>query len=312
MKKIYMLFTIIVASLFLSSCWLMEKTIDGEGEIVEKEYISSYASSLEINSIDLKCGGKDIYTHVYVFDAVNPDEYKIVLEGQQNIIDSITVKNKKEKLSITGNFYEVYNTESLIVKIYGYVFSNFSIKNAICNVDTFIKAIDMKIELSGLAHLKLASIECQKADIVLEDTSRIVGENINATTINLVSSGSSTIIFNTTFSNEITAKLSNSSSVQSKVNAGSIKIELAGSSYSTLTGNVSKIKVDASGSSSFRGIDLVSENAILDASGASSIQANATVSLKAYVTGASSLVYKGSCKATIDSSGESSINKLEE
>lgn len=310
MKKFYLFLILITFTFVLSSCWLMEKTISGEGEFLDKEYICNNASSLIVEDIDLKYSGKEIYTHVFVSKGNSNDDFRVVVYGQQNIIDSINVKSKNDKLSITGNFYEVYDTETLIIKIYGYIFSNFNLKNTICNVEEDIKANDMKLELSGLTHLKVASIECQNIDVKLEDSAQIVGDSIIANKIDLVSSGSSSVKFDNTHSNELTAKLSNSSVVDSKLISGYLKLELSGSSIATLSGIVSKTKIDASGSSSLKGIDLESETATIDVSGASNVQAFVTSNLKAYVTGASSLIYKGSCKISIDASGESSVKRL--
>ena len=110
MKKTLSFIIAIVFVFVLSACWLMEKTIVGDGEKVTYEYNVEDATELTINHIYLENNNTEIYSHLYIFDAEKEGEHRILIEGQQEIIDSIHVRCKDNKLSITGNFYEKCNS----------------------------------------------------------------------------------------------------------------------------------------------------------------------------------------------------------
>lgn len=83
---------------------------------------------------------------------------------------------------------------------------------------------------------------------------------------------------------------------------------LSGASQCTLTGRTEKLKVKCSGASQFTGMDFPARTVDADASGASTIEVQATDELSAEASGASHVNYTGSpAKIKKEASGASSI-----
>ena len=90
--------------------------------------------------------------------------------------------------------------------------------------------------------------------------------------------------------------------------AWALNLEISGASTATLTGSAKQLSVRASGASRTNLTDLVTADAVLDVSGASSASLNVTGKLDASASGASSVRYTG--KPTLgrqNTSGASSI-----
>jgi hypothetical protein len=115
--------------------------------------------------------------------------------------------------------------------------------------------------------------------------------------------------------NEITSPdvlhvdMSGASEGRLEVNAPKISVNLSGASNANIKGKTKDFEGGASGASEIRGFDLLSENADVDASGASSIEIYASVKIAGQASGASSVNYKGNAQATVEKSGASSVNK---
>jgi phage shock protein PspC (stress-responsive transcriptional regulator) len=88
----------------------------------------------------------------------------------------------------------------------------------------------------------------------------------------------------------------------------STMVELSGASSATLSGKSKTLNLDLSGASKFNGSNLVVDDATVDASGASHAEINATKTLSADASGASSIVYKGNPK--IDKQDESGSSRI--
>lgn len=307
-----MIFSILMFLFILSSCWLMEKTIVGEGDVVKTEYALDDASFIEVKNISLIYGGNDIYTHIYVHEPKKEKELKIEVEGQQNIIDSITLKTKDDKLSITGNSYAKYDTEALIIRIYGYTFAKFDLQNARCDLSTDIKVKDLDVNLSGTSYLKLSNVTCDSFTAKLADASQFNSETITTKEVELTSLNSASFragLVATT----VKANVSNASYLNIEFEIRDLDIEMSGSSQGTFSGYVSnKAEVEVSGASRLNAISLEANVADLDVMGASSLSIIVNNTLKGYVTGASSLTYGGNAKTTIESSGESVVKYIGE
>jgi hypothetical protein len=94
-----------------------------------------------------------------------------------------------------------------------------------------------------------------------------------------------------------------------ELNAPKVSVNLGGASHADLRGKTRDFEGDASGASEIKGFDLLSENANVEASGASSIEVFASVRIDGQASGASSVNYKGNAQVTVDKSGASSVNK---
>ena len=115
--------------------------------------------------------------------------------------------------------------------------------------------------------------------------------------------------------NEITSAdaidigLSGASDGRLELNAPKISVHLTGASNTSIKGKTKDFEGSASGASEIRGFDLLSENADVDASGASHIEIFASVKIDGQSSGASSVAYKGNAQSSVEKSGASSVNK---
>ena len=115
--------------------------------------------------------------------------------------------------------------------------------------------------------------------------------------------------------NEITSAdaidigLSGASDGRLELNAPKISVGLTGASNASVRGKTKDFEGSASGASEIRGFDLLSENANVDASGASHIEIFASVKIDGQASGASSVNYKGNAQSNVGKSGASSVNK---
>ena len=94
-----------------------------------------------------------------------------------------------------------------------------------------------------------------------------------------------------------------------EVNAPKVSVNLTGASNANIKGKTKDFEGSASGASEIRGFDLLTENADVDASGASSIEVFASVKIAGQASGASSVNYKGNAQSSVEKSGASSVNK---
>ena len=115
--------------------------------------------------------------------------------------------------------------------------------------------------------------------------------------------------------NEITSPdvlhvdLNGASEGKLELNAPKVSVNLTGASNANIRGKTKDFEGGASGASEIRGFDLLTENADVDASGASSIEIYASVKIAGQASGASSINYKGNAQSSVDKSGASSVNK---
>ena len=107
----------------------------------------------------------------------------------------------------------------------------------------------------------------------------------------------------------IDVSLSGASEGRLELNAPKISVNLTGASNANIQGKTKDFEGSASGASEIRGFDLLSENADVDASGASHIEIYASVRIDGQSSGASSVNYKGNAQSNVEKSGAGSVNK---
>lgn len=110
-------------------------------------------------------------------------------------------------------------------------------------------------------------------------------------------------------SEDLHIDLSGASEGKLELNAPRISVNLTGASNATVKGKTKDFEGSASGASEIRGFDLLSENANVEASGASHIEVFASVKIDGQSSGASSVDYKGNAQSSVSKSGASSVNK---
>ena len=115
--------------------------------------------------------------------------------------------------------------------------------------------------------------------------------------------------------NEITStdvlhlSLSGASEGRLEFNAPKVSVDLSGASNAGIKGKTKDFEGEVSGASEIRCFDLLTENANVDASGASHIEVYASVKIEGQASGASSVNYKGNAQVNVEKSGASSVNK---
>lgn len=110
---------------------------------------------------------------------------------------------------------------------------------------------------------------------------------------------------------ELSLDLSGASDGSLELRAPSVKLDVSGASTLNLSGETRDIKGQISGASTLKAFELKSENTNIDASGASTGQVFASVSLTAGASGASSIRYKGDAKTSISANGAGSVKKAD-
>lgn len=89
-----------------------------------------------------------------------------------------------------------------------------------------------------------------------------------------------------------------------------LQVFTAGASEIRITGSVDRLQVDATGSATFAGRRLQSNNATVEASGSSEVVVNATDSLDVRATGASRVRYSGDPRVSDEVSAAASVRSL--
>jgi hypothetical protein len=109
---------------------------------------------------------------------------------------------------------------------------------------------------------------------------------------------------------ELSVGLSGASDGDLEVRVPRVSIDVSGASTLKITGETKDIKAEATGASTIKGYDLKSENADVNASGASTANVFASVSLTGDASGASGIHYKGNpAKNNASASGASNVTK---
>ena len=107
-----------------------------------------------------------------------------------------------------------------------------------------------------------------------------------------------------------TIEASGASRVSMPLNAKTVKMDLSGASRIDLKGNADALEAELSGASQLKAVELLSANATVNASGASTANIYASNKLSADCSGASSIHYKGNAKDVQKKvSGPSSIEQ---
>jgi len=113
---------------------------------------------------------------------------------------------------------------------------------------------------------------------------------------------------NTIKSDVLEMELSGASDLNGSVEVGSLNVRLSGASLLNLNGKAVNSTINCSGASEVKSYDLITDNAKIIASGASSVRIYVAKELNVNASGASSISYKGNgTPQEINSSGASSI-----
>ena len=112
-------------------------------------------------------------------------------------------------------------------------------------------------------------------------------------------------------SDRLLVSVSGASDIKGPVKVNSLKVGASGASNISLSGTATETDFNISGACSIKSLDLVTDNCAVVASGASSVKLTINQSLKANISGASDIRYKGTVNMfNSKTSGASSIKPL--
>jgi hypothetical protein len=112
-------------------------------------------------------------------------------------------------------------------------------------------------------------------------------------------------------SDKLLVSISGASDIKGPVKVNSLKVGASGASNISLSGTATETDFNISGACSIKSLDLVTDNCAVVASGASSVNLTINKSLKANISGASDIRYKGTVSMfNTKTSGASSIKPL--
>ncbi|HEX8315431.1 MAG TPA: head GIN domain-containing protein [Flavisolibacter sp.] len=144
------------------------------------------------------------------------------------------------------------------------------------------------------------------------DPSKDVIVYVSASKFNEIDlSGASNITSEGTITgDEIALHASGASEINMQLKVSKFTSELSGASTLKLAGNADKFSTDASGASKILCLDLTTQEANLDLSGASEAAVTAEKELNIDASGASNVEYRGNANINQKSSGASNVKKL--
>jgi len=114
-----------------------------------------------------------------------------------------------------------------------------------------------------------------------------------------------------TYNGTVSFDLSGAADIHATVNAPAVSAEVSGAGTVILKGQTRDLSLDGSGSGDLKCFGLMTENATVDLSGAGSVEVFASVRLKAEVSGAADVRYKGNPEINKHISGAGSIGKAD-
>ncbi|MBA2745131.1 MAG: DUF2807 domain-containing protein [Flavisolibacter sp.] len=114
-----------------------------------------------------------------------------------------------------------------------------------------------------------------------------------------------------TGTNALKISASGASTISLDVDLPKLTTDVSGSSDIDLRGSVSDLVIQASGASKISAMNLLTQNADLDLSGASEVELTATRAMKVEASGASNIRYRGDAAVTQSVSGAGSVTRVQ-
>lgn len=114
-----------------------------------------------------------------------------------------------------------------------------------------------------------------------------------------------------TTSEPVSINLTGASDGKLELSSPKITADLTGAGSLTLRGETRDLSLDATGSSTFKCMQMMAENVDVDLTGASDAEVFASVKLNISTSGASNVNYKGNASVNQKTSGASSVRKVE-
>ncbi len=254
-KSINLVMVMALLSLFFVSCQKDFIAIKGEGKVVTQQ--------IDVTEFDVA-----ELTGAFDVEISYGDNYEMVAEGQQNIIDRLKLDNDGENLCIK---LERGNYRDYILKIY-------------------LTVPDIEgVKLSG------------SGDIVMNKFT-----NLDNLTLTIRGSGNitSTDYITTQTTN---FEISGSGDVDFLSESEKIYTEISGSGDVKLVGTTNSNDITISGSGEFNCFDLATEQTTINCSGSGDCEVTASAILSISISGSGNIYYKGSPEIDTNISGSGNI-----
>lgn len=190
-------------------------------------------------------------------------------------------------------------------------------------------AIHLYVKQDSVYSVKVETDENLQSHIIISEENGVLriqeedGTNLNATgkikiyvsapsIKSLNASGACRIISENELSADgIDIDVTGASHADLQLKSPNISASMSGASSVTLAGQTKDLTIKGSGASDANCFELLSENAVVDLSGASKAEVFASVKISAEASGASDVRYKGSATIIQNTSGAGSVKKVE-
>lgn len=309
MKKCIMILVSIFMLLAIVACGSKNPTfIVCSGELVTNEYTEVNGNKLTIKNIYILNANKkvDFYTH-------GGSDKKIVITTQQEVFDTLKVKESNNEIIISGSLLSSYDTDSIKIEAYGYRFDEINLENAVGEINGATTNKEFELNLSGASNIKLSEINGNEFEASLSGASLLTLSNITYSDVELNLSGESRINCINCEIVDAELNLSGASTGTMYLVGTSCEASLSGASSLTLNGNGEKLEIEASGGSSVEASFYTVKKCSAHLSGASTTKVIVSDELMYNLSGASYLEYSGSPSITGKNiSGGSEAKQTEE
>lgn len=292
------IFLLIAAMLATGSA--AAKTITVTGPVENKEFKVNNFNILDVQS------QYDVYM-------TQGNKEEVIIETYRSLMPYVRVEKEGKRLNIyldkkLNNIH--WNSKKHVLDAYVTVkdIEKISLSGA-CDLymESPLVTEDLKISASGASDLDLKKIKGETIKIITSGASDIDDADLEAYKVYINASGASDGDI------KVVAKVldmiaSGASDFDIDVDVDDISINAHGSSDFNARGKSKRLKVNVSGSSDLSAFDLISDTVIVDASGSSTCDVNATVIIDATSSGVSTIYFKGRPEKTkINVSGFSNI-----
>lgn len=271
--------------------------IQGEGDIVEVLYSNPnvlFESIMIANipTVTSKGNSHGIFYFHNATDLANPTDKRIVIQGQQNIINRITLDCYENTFCIYGEPNTEYITESFRVDLWGYEVSSAYIDNAggYVNNYTFVNNPKLMVTNSGFAGIY--SVDVDSLDVTLTNSGWLRATDAKINNYLFIKGDTHT---NATIENLVCDKAD---------------FVLKNNSWCKVSGEINEFSADFENNSNFAGADCKAKTAKIDLRSSSEVVLDVDLKIEGTLKKQSRLVYYGEPKLFLSEiSGGSSITK---
>ncbi len=303
LKKYILIVVFCIGILLLTGCGI-KRNVEVTGEVMTKSINVDKCEKLLIKNIYLT-------SNALAKVEIKPgSERKVVITAKESLVKEIDVKKSGDYLNITASKFSSYNTNELLIEIYGFTFSVLRLST----VDAFLDSSSLKekleIDVSGAGSATIDEFSGDIMELDISGASIFTANALNLSKIEASISGASRMDIDNLESTNSELEVSGASEFTSDVKCEDLNLEISGASNVILSGEVNTFDVELSGASNGSCKKLMASNVEVDLSGASNLSISFSGRLDGDLSGVSKLVYYGDkSKVKVDLSGGSSCNQ---